>query len=225
MRQIADIIAAVLERIASMAQTAVRTVMRPVFVAGRWTLRAVTEVVQVPGRLIAAPLRAIAAGRAAGGPQAAATAQQMAEQVTAAEIQADKALTIQQTVRLLQRAAKRRSGGHDIDELAELLPAPLGEYVRKLGTGECKRLADTDARAVGEWLEGKRRAIPGVRSVDDVLELPQAASKPSRRPGASPEDKILTALRDRLIARGRQPRTVDLAKSYEAALPAVRWLQ
>ncbi|PZP39002.1 MAG: hypothetical protein DI601_25760 [Azospirillum brasilense] len=168
-------------------------------------------------RAVTAPVRVLA-GLGGGGAglstaEAAAVAQIQAQQQAQ---QAEQAMGIAQTVRLLQRAAKLRSEGRDLEPLANALAPAWLRYVENLSTGEAHRLAETDARTVGELVCGARDSLPGVRAPTALalgdLSLkpvaPEAArTKANGEPERTPEkEQVLGGLRARLIAAGRKPR-------------------
>ncbi|MDT8291234.1 hypothetical protein RQ846_16060, partial [Roseomonas mucosa] len=145
--------------------------------------------------------------------EAAAVAQMQAQQQAQ---QAERAMGITQTARLLQRAARLRSEGRDLEPLADALAPGWLRYVENLSTGEAHRLAETDARAVGELVSGARDGLPGVRGPTAVALVnlspkpvaPGAArTKAHGQPERTPEkEQVLGGLRTRLIAAGRKPR-------------------
>jgi hypothetical protein len=159
----------------------------------------------LPGQFIGGLMGAAQRGGGGGGNSAAQAEQAAAEQVQVAKQEVEKALTLQQTVSLLQRVATARAKGRDVSELADMLPPRLASYVRHLGTSEAEKLAGADAREVGEMLSDRRKWIAGVRSPAEV-ERDMAPAKPTPSPDAhsSAETAILDRLGERLVAMGRE---------------------
>ena len=223
------ILTAIRHALASMA-TAFRWVATQVFAAGRWVTTFIREeiapVLTLAGSALQTTMRPLVAtansvidgvlsipGRllrhrgSGGGPQAAAAAQQAEQQARSAHSEADKALTVQQTARILIRAAAWRARGRDIGDLVAELPDGLGGYVRRLTQSECLRLSETDAKAVMDWILGKRPSLPGIRTPAEVaLEgggprtlTPQPTFAAEAR---TPEEAVvLGRLRERLLDR------------------------
>ena len=225
------IMQAIREIIASIV-LAFRTVMVSVFKAGRWTLEAVQVVTapisRVADGLIDAALSiprrilgGLGSGRPAVGQQAAHSANVAAGQVLAAKAEADKAMSLQATAALLQRAANARAKGRDFAELCQMLPVGIGAYVGRLGTGECEKLAAADVRDVIAFLSGARLSLPGIRTPGE-LDLDDARRNPSPAPGpnqdqTADEKQILDRLAQRIRARMSQRRMADNARTYDPA--------
>lgn len=198
MQKFAEILQRIAQAVRSMASaitTVTRTVMKPVFVAGRWTMEACTEVVMLPVKAAAA----IMTRAPAPAPQSENAAQQTAEQIQAAAQVQEKALTAAQATRLVLRAARMRADGKDIAELADAIPCGLGSYIKRLNTSECHRLAETDASVVMSWISGKRPSLPGIRTQAE-LDGTAPAPKPSPKTNAH-EDLVLSRLAQRLTER------------------------
>ncbi|WP_043342423.1 hypothetical protein [Belnapia moabensis] len=200
----------ILSRIAAAIQavaTTFQATMQWVWNGTKMTLRVVTSPVRV--------LAGLGSGGGGAGPstvEAAAMVQMQAQQQSQ---QAEQAMSVAQTVRLLQRAAKLRSEGRDLEPLAEALAPGWLRYVESLSTGEAHRLAETDVRAVGELVSGARDGLPGVRgpkavalgdmaprTMQDAVEA-KIDAEPERTPE---QQQVLGGLRARFLAAGYKPR-------------------
>ena len=202
MQRFSEIIAGIAAAVAAMATaitTVTRTVVRPAFIAGRWTLRAATEVVLLPARAVAAAF----SGGLAVAPQAEDAAQKTAEQIKTAAAQQERALTAQQATRLIIRAARMRADGRDIGDIAAAIPGNLGGYIRKLNTSECHRIAEMDANIILGWVSGSRPSLPGVRTQD---ELDGKVPAPNPTKTTTSDDKTLEGLARRILERRTQPK-------------------
>jgi hypothetical protein len=212
MERFTEIIRAVLAAM----QTAVRTVMRPVLIAGRWTLSAVQEVVTLPVKaaaVILSPLGRLFGPRgAAAGQQAQAAAAEASREIREAKNETDGTDELRDVAKRLQRAAAYKSRGHETAEgiIAEL-PTDLARWVRHLSTGECAALGALDPVHVCDHLRDRRPTLPGVRTFAEILAEQRAAAAPPV-PEAAPartdaEQAVMDRLAERLIARGRAART------------------
>jgi len=203
--------------------TAVVTVMRPFYVAGRWILRAATEIVLVPGKAVAlvlSPVMAAIRSRGGdGGQQAADAAAATQKDVRAANKDADAAAQVQRTAKMLQWAARARSEGRDIKEIASAIPMGWGAYVTALDTDECHKLSRCDVRDVAALIGGTKDSLPGIRSPRDLErdDLVSEAPKPSMSGRtANLEDEVLGKIQAKLVAAGRRKR-MDAAAALNLA--------
>ena len=190
---------------------ALQTTMMWVWEGGRMVFRAVTAPVRILSNLGQG-----SGGRGEATAQAAEAAQALAEKQAA---EAERQLTAAQTARLVVKAARLRANGRSIEPLEGALPPALLRWVERMSTADAHRLQEADIRVIADYLDGKRKQIPGVRNPgqpaeDELRPLPVPRMDdipPIQRPlrAVTPEDIILERLRDRLIAAGRQPRDAD----------------
>lgn len=198
--------------------------------------RVVDFAVELPGRMLAPLARAKAAGA---GPKTAQATQAAQQQVQQQSDQAAQTMSVAQQASLLQRAARFKELGHAWEEkFGDVLPPNALRYLRALTVHEAGLVAAADVRAVARIVsEGPDAApIQGVRSVTEALAAPQQARDPSFSggpavaptpvPGSEPADyspaerQVLSRLSERLIARGRQPRSEGTEPDLGNALRA-----
>jgi hypothetical protein len=199
-----------LKQIVSAMMLSIQLVTRGVWDSGVWITRFVAEVVMVPmhavGGLLSAFGRPGASNTASKTEQAATDTER---QVRTANTQTSREQERHDTARLVQRTARFRELGHTTAaNLAAELPPVLRDWVMRISTAECARLAATDTRAVVGYLRLNNihaAPLPGIPPIAltpaDVTAHRQTAAGGRTAEHTEAEQAVLNILAERIKAR------------------------